>query len=1149
MGPGSTLSGLGRQCLGAEDRSWLCSLRNGEADWAQLLHCLSVLYVRGAEVNWEGFDAYRHGRRVVLPTYPFERQRYWVEGPALHSGSPTRIATTADGDELPAPQMEDWFYAVNWREQPLPEVAGRPVGKWVILPDTAGVGDCLATIIEKAGLWSELAQSDNVERTLEKTTGPVYLIDLRGLDVHEGGSLDKCLAVSQLVGQLTPRHNLKLRLWIVTAGAQPLGNRVNPWQAPLWGLGRTISVEFQDLWGGLVDLDPAAGPDQNAAVLWKHIACADREDQVALRGNQRLAARLERRAPPSKQYDLRPDGAYLITGGLGGLGLEVARWLVKSGARRLVLLSRTPLPPRREWSQLADSTEHSRVIAAIREMESSGTSVHSAAVDIGNDDDVRRFFEDYQRECWPPIRGVVHAAGVVTHVRIEDIGVEHLREVFRSKVDGAWLLHQVFEKTALDFFVLFSSGSALVGLPQLGPYAAANSFLDGLACYRRDLGLPALSVNWGSWSESGMAARFNSRAEGTLPVQELGSIKTAEGLHCLARLLGEGASNVAVLPGDFKKWAEAHQTLRRQPFLDSLLQPTGEDERSLDVSAVRSEILSPLTHPGERRERLVEYLVGAFEAVVGFQASIIEPLNRITDCGIDSLMVIEFRNRIAADLGIGIPTKQLMEGPTLKELADRLIRELPEGGATEARTGSASVLEYPLCGGQQAQWFRRKFIPNSATLNIAFTAQAAPQLKWDAFQAAVDALAVRHPMLRASFFETEDGRPMQRMRQDLRPHVTLIDATKWDDDQLHQEVLNDFNRPFDFDHSLLRVSVFRRADSDIILFNVHHIIMDAWSLKICFRDLKTFYVAAIEGTEPALERTIAGFHEFVEWEASFTQGPDCDRLWAYWSQQLSGELPLLRLPSSRPKPSMMRPEGDWIGLAIDPPTVLAVRHIAREYNTTPYSVLLAVFQVLLYRYCGQDDVIVGTSAFTRDNPRWMNLVGYFINLLPIRADMSGNPTFEEHLVRCRETVLGAIEHQQLPFPLLVARLRVPRSLKRTPVFQAFFNYLTDRSGELSSLFVPNGDRIVKFGNSALRPYLVVPQQLGQSEVVIQMFEVEGRFVGFLNYNVDVLDHETAAAMAADYSSLLAAVTLHPKTRLDELPIQVETAECSEEFIL
>jgi hypothetical protein len=513
------------------------------------------------------------------------------------------------------------------------------------------------------------------------------------------------------------------------------------------------------------------------------------------------------------------------------------------------------------------------------------------------------------------------------------------------------------------------------------------------------------------------------------------------------------------------------------------------------------------------------------------------------------LLAIEFRNRIAADLGIGIPIKPLLEGPTLKELADRLTRELPDPAGKEAATSNASVAEYPLCWGQQAQWFRRKFIPDSATFNVAFTAQATPQLKWDAFKRAVEALAVRHPMLRASFLETEDGQPVQRILPNLHPHLTLIDATAWDEDQLKEKVLEDFRRPFDFDRSLLRVSVFRRIDSDVILFNVHHIVLDAWSLKICFRDLKMLYAAEIEGAEPALEPIVAGFHEFVEWEASFTQGPECERLWAYWSRQLGGELPLLRLPSSRPQPSVVRPGGEWIPLAIDPPTVLAVRQIARDYNTTPYSVLLAVFQALLHRYCGQDDVIVGTSAFTCDNPRWMNLVGYFINLLPIRANMSGNPTFEEHLVRCRETVLSAIEHQQLPFPIVVARLRLPRNLQRTPVFQAFFNYLTDREGELSSLFVPNGDRVVRFGESALRPCLVVPQQLGQSEVVIQMFEVEGRFAGFLNYNVDVLDHATAASMAADYSSLLAAVTLNPKVRLDELPIQANTEGfCSEEFV-
>jgi len=403
--------------------------------------------------------------------------------------------------------------------------------------------------------------------------------------------------------------------------------------------------------------------------------------------------------------------------------------------------------------------------------------------------------------------------------------------------------------------------------------------------------------------------------------------------------------------------------------------------------------------------------------------------------------------------------------------------------------------------------------------------------------------------LRSRFTETEEGQPIQQVLPVLRPQLTLVDAVEWDEKNFKERVLEDFDRPFDFDHSLLRVSLFRRSGHDVILFTVHHILLDAWSLRICFQDLKRLYTAQIEGTEPGLEPIVAGFHEFVEWESSFSQGPEGERLWAYWRRQLGGELPLLRLPSTRQRPSEVSPTGAWAPLALDDSIALSVRRIARDYNTTPYTVLLAVFQALLHRYCGQDDVIVGTSAFARDNPRWMNLVGYFVNVLPIRADMSGNLTFEDHLVRCRETVLNAIEHQQLPFPIIVARLRLPRSLQRTPVFQSFFNYLTDRDGELSSLFVPNGDRIVKFGESTLRPFMVVPQQLGQSEVVIQMFEVEGRFVGFLNYNVDVLDHATAASMAADYSSLLSAVTLNPKARLDELPIQADAEGfCLEEFV-
>ena len=201
----------------------------------------------------------------------------------------------------------------------------------------------------------------------------------------------------------------------------------------------------------------------------------------------------------------RSDGSYLITGGLGDLGLMVARWMVAQGARRLILMGRTKLPPRSSWNSLETGSQLARQIAAIRELEESGASVHLVSADVADEKQMSAFVEQFRAEGWPPIRGVVHAAGVLQDGLLLQLDAAAMNKVLRPKMVGGWLLHRLLREAPLDFFVVFSSAGSLMGQPGQGNYAAANAFLDALAHHRRAQGLPALSINWGAWAELGFA--------------------------------------------------------------------------------------------------------------------------------------------------------------------------------------------------------------------------------------------------------------------------------------------------------------------------------------------------------------------------------------------------------------------------------------------------------------------------------------------------------------------------------------------------------------------------------------------------------------------------------------------------------------------
>ena len=217
-------------------------------------------------------------------------------------------------------------------------------------------------------------------------------------------------------------------------------------------------------------------------------------------------------------------------------------------------------------------------------------------------------------------------------------------------------------------------------------------------------------------------------------------------------------------------------------------------------------------------------------------------------------------------------------------------------------------------------------------------------------------------------------------------------------------------------------------------------------------------------------------------------------MWAYWQKTLSN-FPDLCLPSSRPRPDVLLAQGECIRIHIDAASFQEIKRAARKHRCTAYTFLLTAFHVLLYMYTNQEDIIVGTSIAGRDDPRWLRTMGLFINILPIRGDLSGSPAFSELLARTREAVLGAMEHSEFPFAVTLSRMRMPRTLQRLPLYQAFFNYLTERSGELRSLFMGVEDGEVHFGRSTLHPYFTMPQEEGRLEIALQLAEVKDHLMG------------------------------------------------------
>lgn len=738
IGPKPILLGMARQCLdSSEGNVWLPSLRPKNADWQTLLESLAQLSVKGVPVDWVGFERDYSRRRVDLPTYPFQRQRYWVNNDRNGNGQPANGSVSAqnalallgkDSQQLAqqleqtgtfseaevkllpkllavltkqsqhqnlADSIKDWFYEVEWQNSPRQQTASLhpELGGWLIFADQKGVGQALARLLQEQGQSCYLVYAGETYHSKEPRTwslnpcnpqdferlfqalasSTLYrVVYLWSLDAERFEKLTlsalepqtwSCGSVLYLVQALL-KQKLTPRLWLVTRGAVPVGSLLSVAQAPVWGLGKVVGLEHPQLWGGMLDLAPEA-TENEAERLLAELVDSQGEDHLALREGERYIARLERRQVRDRAIKLQSEGTYLITGGLGALGLKVARWLVERGAKFLVLTGRRGASPQAQ--------------ATIDELTHSGVKVLVAQADVSEQEDMERLFETVEASL-PPLKGVVHAAGVSEYQAIADITPEILKKVLRPKIVGTWILHQLTQAMKLDFFVCFSSISSVWGSKGQAHYAAANRFLDGLAHYRRGKGLPALSVNWGPWAAGGMAlAQFQEflTRMGVAGLQPEGAIAALESL------LGAERTQATVADVDWSVFKELYEARGTRPFLEKM-----EGRKQSQTQAQQpSEILQQLkvTPERDRHSLLVTYLQAEVAKVLKL-AQLPDPQQGLFDLGMDSLMAIELVNLVRSQWQMELSMLEILQAHNITALATLLLKQSSDSAAEVAQT-------------------------------------------------------------------------------------------------------------------------------------------------------------------------------------------------------------------------------------------------------------------------------------------------------------------------------------------------------------------------------------------------------------------------------------------------------------------------------
>jgi NAD(P)-dependent dehydrogenase (short-subunit alcohol dehydrogenase family)/acyl carrier protein len=466
-------------------------------------------------------------------------------------------------------------------------------------------------------------------------------------------------------------ESLACRLWIVTRHAVRLADEeIDVAQAPLWGLGRSLASEIGRSWGGLIDAWSAGDASDLSEELTRILSDGPAGGQVALRSGW-YVPRLVRVPAHPPEFGIDADGAYLVSGGLGGLGLTVARWLAGRGVRHLILVGRRGLPPREQWAQL-EAPELAPAIRTVCDLESQGVSVRIEAADVGSAADVARITASLS-DGGVPLRGIVHAAGVPQYEPLQAQTPDSFRRVFAGKLRGGWLLHQTCGPDVRSL-VLFSSASTVLSSPFVGAYAAANAFLDALAHARPCAAARVLSVNWGPWAEVGMVARHDrgTRTGGG----EVGrTIRPEQGIQALELALSSGLRQVAVLPIDWHEWRRQYGHAGIDPLLSRLIEPTRSDSEARDASP------PAVGHSPSDCTHLEATLREQFERVMDLRAGELVEDKPLVSMGLDSLMAVELRGAIETCAGVTIPLLRFIEGATARDIIADVLAASDRGAA------------------------------------------------------------------------------------------------------------------------------------------------------------------------------------------------------------------------------------------------------------------------------------------------------------------------------------------------------------------------------------------------------------------------------------------------------------------------------------
>ena len=820
---------------------------------------------------------------------------------------------------------------------------------------------------------------------------------------------------------------------------------------------------------------------------------------------------------------LSPNGAYLISGGLGGFGAEVARWLADRGARHLYLLSRS-----------GDTKPEARSLIA--ELRKRGVKANAVAADVTRRADVdavvRRIAKDRV-----PLAGVFHSAMVLDDGFVTQLNAERMLRVLEPKVLGAWNLHEATAHLALDHFVMFSSMAAVLGSSGQANYVAGNRFLDLLAAHRRRVGLAGQSINWGALGGAGAVQR-NKAILKYLKTMGMPPLALEETLGGLGILLRKDAPSVGYCKIDWQALSRANTALKRLPrFADVSASAGGQG----GGGRIRNELLAA---KGAERERLMkDYIAQQIAKVLKIDAKTLEPGRPLNELGLDSLTSFQLKNKIESEVGITLPVGKFLQKPTIDSLAVT-IGEVLETSATEKREGASAVKGK--ASGQdlspRQEWLWRRIredgpMPMHGMMEMIYAVKVRVPLDIDRVNASFRSAVTRHKVLRSSF-PAVDGQPTVKLLPVEKFKVTGIDARDLSDAAFDAELRHLANTPHDIETGpLFDLRVYWRPDGySVLVLRSHGLITDGWSFTLLLRDIFQGYFGL--GAQAAPEQDGPSYLDYAQWHRKWLAGSDGEKARAFWKQKLANLPAPLKVGSRSPEQIDPHARGYYLRRYVKASEGWEAREAARRLGVSMHAVFAAAYHAMLYGATGARDIVLVSNIANRTKSEHEQMVGWMVNQMLVRTPVDPSSSFKEHAARVSLALQEPIEHGPYPADRIIEAASEANGRTIAPHF-AGFNMMwpdnAERSGFEHVMFSPPGT-VHRFGDLEVTMLPVGVEGVGHflNDTAIVYQEVDGDMLFMLHAREGVFEGNGAEAYLDRFLRVLPAALKSPDMTIAEL---------------